>query len=459
MQSLTTRPFEFELVIIIDAILPIRREVGMVSFFNVLGSDRHVFFCPMNFVADTYMGCPHSCLYCYAPSYAVRFKKYDTSFQLFRNFRPRFKSSRDFEKIQRAIETGNVKGTCPQKMEVLVKKAIDHKQPLRIGSVSEPFGLPLENERKDTYKVLEILATHDYPFITCTKSPLVATSRYLNLLKSTRNTAVQISLMSSDENLLNSLESRDGARNPSAKSRLDAMRKLSSEGVFTICRIQPMIPEVSEHGMRDLIYGLAEVGVKHVIVEFLWFPTGHAEDMSVRLKRALDEYASRGGVIGDKLRKHKNDLYAFYQSFDDHSKGYGRVFFSRKQIALTMPRFAQMVIEANKEFNASMTFGSGNEETTYLNSTNNCCGVDRLEGFPQGLPCTVHTVMRIAKEKGKAAFSDIEGCYNPLMDHVAKLWKKKNKNGYFLENRVFKLRSRTVGSQVDYIYDETAIPG
>jgi DNA repair photolyase len=123
----------------------------MVDFFRILASDRHVFFCPMNFVADTYMGCSHSCLYCYAPSYSARFKRYENSFQIFRNFRPRFKSIRDFERIENAIANGNVKGTCPKNQEALVKKAIEHKQPLRIGSVSDPFGIPLENEREDTY--------------------------------------------------------------------------------------------------------------------------------------------------------------------------------------------------------------------------------------------------------------------------------------------------------------------
>jgi DNA repair photolyase len=38
----------------------------MIDFFRLLKSDRHVVFCPMNFVADTYRGCPPGCLYRYA---------------------------------------------------------------------------------------------------------------------------------------------------------------------------------------------------------------------------------------------------------------------------------------------------------------------------------------------------------------------------------------------------------
>ena len=431
----------------------------MVNFFRILDSDRHVLFCPMNFVADTYIGCPHGCWYCYAPSFAQRFKKYEVSFQGFRNYKRRFKRDRDFDKIKVAIKGGKVKGTCSNKQENFVTKAIKHKHPLRIGSISEPFGVPLENQYGDTHKVLEILVAHDYPFVVCTKSPLVATPKYINLLKSTRKVAVQISLISSDDNLLGYLEFREGSKTPSAKSRLDALRKLSDEGIFTICRIQPMIPRVTEYGMKNLVYALAEAGVKHVIVEFLWFPTGHTKDMSAKLKLALDAYCQQGGIVGDALKKFNNDLYAFYQSFEDHYKGYGRVFFSRKQMAQLMPKFTQMISEANKEFNTDMTFGSGNEETTYLNFTNNCCGIDRINGFSQGSPCTIHTMMKIAKEKGKVTLDDMKTLYNPRVDKIEKLWNKREKRGYFIENMVFKIRAKTIDNQVEYVYTESAVPG
>jgi len=430
----------------------------MVNFFRILHQDRHILFCPMNFVADTYIGCPHACWYCYAPSSAVRFKNYKNSFQGFRNFKRRFRSDRDFEKIKAAIEYGEVKGTCYKEQENLIREAIRHKHPLRIGSLSDPFGAPLENQYEDTYRVMEILIAHDYPFVVCTKSPLVAEQKYVKLLNQTEKVAVQISLISLDDNLLGCLESREGGKTPSAKSRLDAIKKLSNERIFTICRIQPMIPQVTEFGMKDLIYALAEAGVRHVIVEFLWFPMRHAQDMSARLKLALDAHCQQGGIVGDRLRKFNNDLYAFYQSFEDHYKGYGRVFFSRKQMNQLMPKFAKMVSEANKEYNSDMTFGSGNEETTYLNFTNNCCGVDRIEGFPPGSPCTIHTMMKIAREKGNVTLDDIRGLYNPRMDKVEELWHKKEKRGHFIENFIFKMRAKTAASQIVYVYDESAVP-
>jgi DNA repair photolyase len=52
----------------------------------------------MNFVADTYKGCPHGCSYCYAPSFAAR-GKFEDSIPKFRNFRLRFTSENDFGKV------------------------------------------------------------------------------------------------------------------------------------------------------------------------------------------------------------------------------------------------------------------------------------------------------------------------------------------------------------------------
>jgi len=430
----------------------------MVNFFRLLDSERHIAFCPMNFVADVYIGCPHACWYCYAPSFVVR-GNFETSFQGFRNFRRRFKSDSDFEKIETAIKKGNVKGTCSKEQETFIYAAIKHRHPLRIGSVSEPFGLPLENQFGDTYRILEILVENNYPFVVCTKSPLVATPKYINLLKSADGKAgVQISLISLDENLLGYLESRPGGSTPSAKSRLEALRRLSDEGIFTTCRIQPLIPQVTEYSMQELIYALAEAGVKHVIVEFLWLPMGHAKEMSRKLKIALDAYCDSGGKIGPELAKFDNDINAYYRSFDDVEVAYGRIFYSKKKMAELMPKFACMVEEANKEYNTDMTFGSGNEETSFLNSTDNCCGVDRLQAFSGYPKCIGQTALKIAKEKGKVTLNDVIQFYNPCPDQFHQLWVKKEKKGYFLENRIFKLRAQRVGDQVEYVYDDKAMP-
>lgn len=430
----------------------------MVNFFRILNSDRHIAFCPMNFVADVYIGCPHACWYCYAPSFVVR-GGFEKSFKGFRDFRRRFRSDSDFEKIESALKEGKVHDTCDKEKEPFISAAIKHKHPLRIGSVSEPFGSPLENRWGDTYRILEIMISNNYPFVVCTKSPLVATPRYLNLLKSAEGKAgVQISLISLDEDLLRYLESESGRATPSARSRLEALKKLADEGIFTTCRIQPLIPQVTEDGMHELIYKLAEIGVDHMIVEFLWLPIGHAKPMSQRLKIALNNYCRNGGRVGAELARFDNDIYSYYMSFKDVEKAYGRIFFSRRKMAELMPKFAEMVREANKEYNTRMTFGSGNEETSFLNFTENCCGVDRLPAFSGYPKCTGQTALRIAREKGRVEPGEMRHLYNPYADEFFSLWARGEKKGYFLENRVFKLKARETDGGVEYVYDDT-VPG
>jgi len=127
-------------------------------------------------------------------------------------------------------------------------------------------------------------------------------------------------------------------------------------------------------------------------------------------------------------------------------------------MAELMPKFAHMVEEANKEYNTDMTFGSGNEETSFLNSTDNCCGVDRLPAFSGYPKCIGQTALKLAKNWGKVTLNDVMQFYNPCPDKFRQLWVKKEKRGYFLENRIFKLRAQQVGDQVEYVYDDKAIP-
>ena len=430
----------------------------MVDFFRILDSERHIAFCPMNFVADTYRGCPHACWYCYAP--ATRRRGFQESFNDFRRFERRL-SDIDIERIGIALEGRDVGSVSASKQEKFVRKALERKHPLRIGSVSDPFGLPLEKDYQHTYRIMQKLAEHDYPYVVCTKSPLVASQKYIDLLKSTKKAAVQISLISIDNNLLQYLESRPDGRTPPASARLEALRKLADEGVWTTCRIQPMVPRVTEMGMKDLVFALAEAGVNHVIVEFLWFPQSHARNMSAKLKETLDAYCQAGGKVHDDLRRYNNDLYAFYKSFQDSVFAGQRLFFSKREKARLMPQFAEMVSAANKEFGCNMTFGSGDEETQYLNFTDNCCGLDRLPGYSGYSTCAIQTMLKIAKQKGKVTLAEIKRHYNPDMDKFEEVWKKKGKGGrYFIEDRVFKLKANPTAdpSKVEYVYDEAALP-
>ncbi|MGC8578388.1 MAG: hypothetical protein ACP5M7_10405, partial [Thermoproteota archaeon] len=88
----------------------------------------------------------------------------------------------------------------------------------------------------------------------------------------------------------------------------------------------------------------------------------------------------------------------------------------------------------------------------------NCCGVDRLTDFSGYPKCIGQTALKIAREKGSVTLDDMKQFYNPYIEKFFTLWEKKEKKGYFLENRVFKLRAHQVGNKVEYVYDDKAIP-
>ena len=102
------------------------------------------------------------------------------------------------------------KSSLPMLLNTGIRLELDQFQSLSVS--------PWKTNTK-TPTVLEMLIEHDYPFVICTKSPLVAASRYDNLLKSTEKIGVQVSLISLDDNLLGCLESSTKSRTPSAKSR------------------------------------------------------------------------------------------------------------------------------------------------------------------------------------------------------------------------------------------------
>jgi len=429
----------------------------MVNFFRILDSERHIAFCPANFVADIYIGCPHACWYCYAPSFS-RPAKFEKSFENFRLFKPRLKE-RHIEKIGEAIKTANPKGLCDPRKERIIEGALKRRFPVRLGSVSEPLGMPLEKEYRHCYKVMEKFIENDYPFLVCTKSPLIAAPEYIDLLKSAKFVAAQISLISADDKLLRFIETRPGGATPSASSRLDAMKKLVNNGIWTTCRIQPMIPRVTEMGMKELIFKLAEIGVNHVIVEFMKFPLMHAKGMSLKLKQQLNKYCEEGGELPEDLRRFNNDLYRFYKSFPDSVVIGNYLFFSRREKARLMKQFAQMVKDANKEYGTKMTFASGDEETQFLNFTWNCCGIDQLEGFEGFSTCTIQTMLKIIREKGKVTLKDMKNYYNPCMERFFQLWRKKVRGMYYFEERVFGLKAIEENGEIAYTFDENLIPG
>jgi len=163
-----------------------------------------------DYTVNPYVGCQHSCAYCYA-----RFMK-------------RFTGHRE-----PWGEFVDVKINAPD----LLRKEINRKPPGRvwISGVCDPYQ-PIEKKYELTRKCLEIPVGCGWPVTVQTKSPLVL--RDIDLFTRNANTEVGLSIATADDDIRKLFEPNA----PSIKERLKALGQLHQAGVRTYAMIAPMLP-------------------------------------------------------------------------------------------------------------------------------------------------------------------------------------------------------------------------
>lgn len=163
-----------------------------------------------DYVVNPYIGCQHSCAYCYA-----RFMKRFTAHK------------------EPWGEFVDVKINAP----ALLKHEIDKRQLGRVwvSGVCDPYQ-PLESKYGLTRECLEILVEYGWPITVQTKSALVL--RDLDLLKRGDKIEVGLSVTTADDGIRKSFE--PGA--PSIKERVEALEELHLAHIRTYGMIAPMLP-------------------------------------------------------------------------------------------------------------------------------------------------------------------------------------------------------------------------
>ncbi|PIS34388.1 MAG: radical SAM protein [Parcubacteria group bacterium CG08_land_8_20_14_0_20_43_9] len=167
------------------------------------------------YVINPYVGCQHSCSYCYA-----RFMK-------------RFTGHR--EPWGQFVD---VKINAPD----LLRTEINRKKPGKVwvSGVCDPYQ-PLEARYKLTRQCLEILAQHNWPAAVQTKSLLVL--RDMDILKRGRKFEVGFSIATADDTVRKIFEPLA----PSIDKRINALGELHKAGIRTFIMIAPILP-----GAEDL---------------------------------------------------------------------------------------------------------------------------------------------------------------------------------------------------------------
>jgi len=146
-----------------------------------------------------------------------------------------------------------------------VIKAISLGMPIRLGIRFEDF-LPVEKEKGISLAFLKYLRSIEYPVMINTKSDLVGEDSYLEELSGNKaKSAVHITMISSDEELMKKIES--GA--PSFKRRIQAAKNLVDAGIKVVARIEPFMLFINDNPdmVKEYVEALKWAGVKSITLD------------------------------------------------------------------------------------------------------------------------------------------------------------------------------------------------
>lgn len=178
---------------------------------------------------DTFgCGCSHNCDYCYAKS-LLDFRG------LWNPINPRVADINKIEKQINKIAPGSV---------------------VRLGGMTDCFQV-FENAYRVTYKTIQLLNKRRIHYLIVTKSDMVASDKYLEILDK-ELAHIQISITSTSDITAFRYE-----KAPSTSRRIAAIEKLNALGYDVQLRLSPFIPELIDFNI------LNSIKCDKILVEFL----------------------------------------------------------------------------------------------------------------------------------------------------------------------------------------------
>ena len=132
--------------------------------------------------------------------------------------------------------------------------------------MSDPFQ-HAERTHGVTRHFLQLLLDYQYPTVISTRSTMVATSPYLELLGDMKSVVVQFSFTSIVDKTSQALE----RHTPKPAELLRTMERLANLGIVVTCRWQPYVPGLSE-SPRKFVREVVAAGACHIAIEHLKLP-------------------------------------------------------------------------------------------------------------------------------------------------------------------------------------------
>jgi len=336
------------------------------EYSSEFGVNNQIYFCGVPFRLDSYSGCTFMCKYC-------------------------FSRTSELTNISNKNRQSNILVPDPKNFKRYLAIALDqglkradiniewlrHKVPIHWGGMSDPFQ-PCEAKYKITKAWLEYLNWYQYPVVISTKSTMLVEPEYLQLLKE-GNYAVQITLITDDDNIVKQLEPNA----PSATERLNAISKLVEAGIWVAVIIQPMIPNSPiENKLPEYITKLAKLGVNHVLIEAY----------KVQVRNSID-------------------MNYIWQLFPEATKAYNFNDTQSFGFELLLPswrkyQYVKVAKTVCKENN--ITFGAADNDMRDFGDVVCCCGIDNLKGFENFWKYQASQAAKIAKEQGTVSLGDMQ---------------------------------------------------
>jgi DNA repair photolyase len=218
---------------------------------------------------NPYIGCDVECFFCYALSYPGNFQKFrkDRTIFVYENF---------VENVKSQIDKLNV-AFCGY-----------------LSPVTEPFQ-ELENIYHLSEKTIELFIENNLPVEFITKS--IVPDSVIEKIKNQKHSFGQVSILTPFEEK-RKLLMKKGA---DTKNLFKNIEKLSKNGVFSVCRIDPVIPFITddEKEIQILVKMAVESGAKHIVASVM--------DIPKRIKNDVLNYIKK--IFGDEIRRKIEGLY------------------------------------------------------------------------------------------------------------------------------------------------------
>ncbi len=237
---------------------------------------------------NPYNGCAHDCFFCYAhafPGHFAHFRKTGV-----------ITVFKDFDRVVAA------------QLDRLRVASCGYLSP-----VTDPFQ-PVNGRFHLTERIIAAFVTRNLPVDVVTKGVISDTT--IRLLKQHSHAFAQVSILTLDEDKRRWMM-RGGATTDDLFRNIE---RLSNEGIFTVCRVDPVLPYITSDELEPLISKAVEAGASHIVTSCMDIPKLMSREIYGKIEKRY----------GKDMRRRYEDLYVEVISGRLHARiDYRRRLFNR----------------------------------------------------------------------------------------------------------------------------------